>query len=186
MRLIVSLDFTGQVRTMPKVRKLCFGLKEISKMKHMKITRILVLMTLLLACAAPALSGDFVEVGHPTSFRGVAWGTPLADVPDLLAVDKKGFKNTYFKADERKTFGDAEILSVAYYFRKDKLYRVGVAFEGRANHFIIKERLLRMYGKGRGVGTRYGWMWPEFSVELSYDDDAGRGGLYYTYEGSLK
>lgn len=152
----------------------------------MKIIRILLLSTLFFAgLYTAALAGDFVEKPRPTSFRGMSWGTPLEELPELMAVKGERFKDTYFRPDERKTFGKADILSVAYYFRDDRLYRVGVAFEGRANHFLIKERLLRMYGRGRGVGTRYGWMWPDFSVVIDYDDEKGRGGLYYTYEGSL-
>lgn len=134
--------------------------------------------------ATLAEAGDYVQVEHPSSFRGLAWGATLEDAPELLAV--KGSKNTFFKKDERLTFGDAQIKSVAYYFRKDRFYRIGVAFEGRANHFLVKERLLRMYGRGRGVGSRYGWMWPEFSVEITFDDDTKNGGLYYTYEGSFE
>ncbi len=140
---------------------------------------------MLAALAVPALASDYVRAEPPSSFRGLKWGTPLADIPDLLAVKGSQFKNTYFRKDERMTFGDAEIVSVAYYFKKDKLYRVGVAFENRANHFLIKERLIGMYGPGRGVGSRYGWMWPSFSVEINYNDDAKTGGLFYTYEGTL-
>lgn len=150
----------------------------------MKTIRILTLILALTMPASLAVAADFVSVKHPTSFRGLTWGTPLADIPDLMPVNKPGFKDTYFKKNEKMTFGEADILSVAYYFRKDKLYRVGVAFTGRANHFLIKERLMSMYGRGRGVGARYGWMWPDFSVEITYDDDAKSGGLYYTYEGS--
>ena len=151
----------------------------------MKSLRILISILVLTGLAFPALAADYVPVQPPTSFRGVQWGTPLADIPDLLAVTGPGFKDTYYKKNERLTFGDATIVSVAYYFREDKLYRVGVAFSGRANHFLIKERLMRTYGPGRGVGQRYGWMWPEFSVELDYDDEAKGGGLFYTYEGTL-
>lgn len=133
----------------------------------------------------PAQAADYAMGKPPTTFRGMAWGTPLEELPELLPVKGIRYKNTYFRANESLTFGDAEITSVAYYFRKDKLYRVGVAFSGRANHFILKDQLLRMYGRGRGVGTRYGWMWPEFSVELDYDDEEKSGGLYYTFEGKL-
>jgi len=151
----------------------------------MKYVHLFVIVLALTACAGLAVAGDYVMVNHPTSFRGLEWGTPLQDIPDLLAVKGSQFKNTYFKKDERLSFGDAEIQSVAYFFKKDRLYRVGVAFSGRANHFLIKERLLSMYGRGRGVGNRYGWMWPEFSVEINYNDDAKTGGLIYTYEGQL-
>ncbi len=151
----------------------------------MKTIRILAASLLLISIATTAWAADYVMIEHPSSFRGLTWGTPLTNIPDLMPVKKAGFKNTYFKKDERLTFGDAEIISVAYYFRDDRLYRVGVAFNGRANHFLIKERLLGMYGPGRGVGQRYGWMWHDFSVELTYDDQQKGGALYYTYEGKL-
>lgn len=152
----------------------------------MKIFHLLAALLTVLFLAAAAQGGDYVGTPAPDSFRGLKWGTPLADIPDLLAVNKPGFEDTFFKKNERLSFGDADITSVAYYFRKDKLYRVGVAFAGRANHFLIKDRLLGMYGQGRGVGQKYGWMWPNFSVELDYDDDAKSGALYYTYESPLE
>jgi len=144
----------------------------------------IIVLMVLLSISGVATAGDYVPVPPPSSFRGMAWGTSLADLPDMLPVQESGFKNTYFRTDERMTFGDATIRSVAYYFREGRLYRVGVAFSGRANHFLIKERLISMYGRGRGVGLRYGWMWPNFSVEINYDDEADSGGLFYTYEGA--
>ena len=151
----------------------------------MKTTRILTLTLVLVALAVLAMAADYTPVKSPTSFRGLIWGTPLGDIPALVPVQKPKFKDTYFRRDEKLTFGEADIISVAYYFRKDKLYRAGIAFTGRANHFLLKERLLRIYGPGRGVGQKYGWMWPDFSVEITYDDDAKLGGLYYTFEGKL-
>ena len=151
----------------------------------MKIIRILSLMLILSAMTVSAMASDYTAAKAPTSFRGLTWGTPLSDIADLVPIQKPGFKNTYFRRDEKLTFGEADIISVAYYFRKDKLYRAGIAFTGRANHFLLKERLMRIYGPGRGVGQKYGWMWPDFSVEITYDDDAKTGGLYYTYEGNL-
>lgn len=144
----------------------------------------IVLMVLVLAPAG-VLAGDYVPVPPPSSFRGMDWGTPLAELPEMQPVEARGFENTFFLPNERLTFGDATIRSVAYYFRDGRLYRVGVAFSGRANHFLIKERLISMYGRGRGVGLRYGWMWPNFSVEINYDDESDSGGLYYTYEGAF-
>ena len=152
----------------------------------MKPTRLLPVFAILLLTAASALAGDYVSAPAPDGFRGIKWGALLKDVPDLLAVQKPGFTDTYYRKSERLNFGDADITSVAYYFRDGKLYRVGVAFSGRANHFLIKERLISMYGPGRGVGQRYGWMWPHFSVELDYNDGEGGGALYYTYEGSIE
>jgi hypothetical protein len=152
----------------------------------MHFTRTLIAAIALLCLTGSALAADYAMVAPPDSFRGLKWKTPISDIPDLKPIHKAGYKDTYYREAERLTFGDAEIQSVAYYFRKDRLYRVGVAFTGRANHFLIKERLLKTYGPGRGVGSRYGWMWPDFSVELTYDDDAKSGALYYTYEGKAE
>ncbi|MBG0791460.1 MAG: hypothetical protein H0S80_13290 [Desulfovibrionaceae bacterium] len=141
---------------------------------------------LVLAVSAHAAASDFVSVPHPTSFRGLEWGVDLKDVSDLLPVQDAGFKGTYFKKNESMTLGEAELVSVAYYFKKDKLYRVGVAFEGRTNQFFLKDMLIEKYGPGRGIGFRYGWMWPDFSIELNYDNDKESGSLYYTFEGEVQ
>lgn len=151
----------------------------------MQTARILILI-LVLAVPAAAADADYVSVPHPTSFRGLQWGVGLADAPDLLPVQEQGFEDTFFRKEEPGTLGKAEIRSVAYYFNDSKLYRVGVAFKGRVNQFFLKEMLIEKYGPGRGIGFRYGWMWPDFSIELNYDDEHDSGSLYYTYEGKLE
>lgn len=153
----------------------------------MNTLRALTMLIVLAAVAAvPAMASDYVQVPHPTAFRGLAWGTPLSATDGLVPVQKAGFENTYFKRDEPLSFGKAEIMSVAYYFNKDKLYRVGIAYKGRVNQFFLKDMLMQRYGVGRGIGFRYGWMWPDFSIELDYDNDKDTGSLYYTFEGALK
>lgn len=151
----------------------------------MKILRALTILLVLAALAVPAAASDYVQMPHPTGFRGLNWGTPLSETTGLSPVQEPGFEDTYFKRDESKTFGKAEITSVAYYFAKDKLYRVGIAFTGRVNQFFLKDMLIQKYGPGRGIGFRYGWMWPDFSIELNYDNDSNTGSLYYTFEGEL-
>lgn len=156
----------------------------------MHIIRTLTIIFALAVMALPALSGpsmasDYIATPHPTAFRGLEWGAKLGDAPGLFPVQESGFKNTYFKRDEPMTLGKAELVSVAYYFKKDKLFRVGIAFEGRVNQFFLKDMLLQKYGEGRAIGFRYGWMWPEFSIELNYDNEKDTGSLYYTYEGKL-
>jgi len=151
---------------------------------HRTPSLIVIILTLVIALPA-AWAGDFAKGEPPTSFRGLAWGTPLEKAPQMLPVKERGYKDTYFRTDEPLKFGNAEIVSVAYYFHKDKFYRVGIAFNGRANHFLLKEQLISRYGLGRNSGSRYGWVWPEFSIELDFNDDTKSGGLYYTFEGKL-
>ncbi|WFS62539.1 hypothetical protein LF599_18080 [Pseudodesulfovibrio thermohalotolerans] len=144
----------------------------------------LTLLIVLIIAAVPAAASDYVQAPRPTAFRGITWGTPLSEIPGLAPVQEPGFKDTYFKRDEPMTYGKAEITSVAYYFHADKLYRVGIAFKGRVNQFFLKDMLMQRYGAGRGIGFRYGWMWPDFSIELNYNNDNDTGSLYYTFEGS--
>jgi hypothetical protein len=152
----------------------------------MKTLHALTMLIVLAAWAVPAMASDYVQAPHPTGFRGLAWGASLADAPGLVPVQEPGFEDTYFKREEPKTFGKAEITSVAYYFNDDKLYRVGIAYKGRVNQFFLKDMLMQRYGAGRGIGFRYGWMWPDFSIELDFDNDTNSGSLYYTFEGSPK
>ncbi|WP_147819747.1 hypothetical protein [Salidesulfovibrio onnuriiensis] len=144
---------------------------------------LLTIFTLILFLPLSVTAGDFVQNPAPEKFRDMAFGASLESLTDLVPVPKAGYKDTYYRKDEKLTFGQADILSVAYYFRKDRLYRVGVAFEGETNYFLIKDKLIRDFGPGRAVGARYGWMWPEFSMEINYDASRHQGGLYYTYEG---
>jgi hypothetical protein len=152
----------------------------------MNTLRALTILIVLAVAALPATASDYAQAPHPDGFRGLAWGTPLSKTKGLVPVQEPGFEDTYFKRDEPMTFGKAEIVSVAYYFSKDKLYRVGIAYKGRVNQFFLKDMLMQRYGVGRGIGFRYGWMWPDFSIELDYDNDKDTGSLYYTYEGALK
>ncbi|WP_207262703.1 hypothetical protein [Desulfovibrio sp. Huiquan2017] len=151
-----------------------------------KLRALILLLALAVLTAVPAMASDYVHSPHPTGFRGLTWGSSPSEDKGLVPVQEPGFENTYFKRDEPKTFGKAEIMSVAYYFHEDKLYRVGVAFKGRVNQFFLKDMLMQRYGAGRGIGFRYGWMWPDFSIELNYDNDKDSGSLYYTFEGALK
>lgn len=151
----------------------------------MKRFHLIFLILALLALAAPTSASDFVQSPHPTAFRGMAFGASLEELQGLSPVPESGYEGTYFRQNEDLVFGKAKIKSIAYYFRKGKLYRVGIAYNGRVNQFYLKDMLMQQFGPGRGIGTRYGWMWPDFSIDISYDDEHDTGGLFYTYEGSL-
>ena len=151
----------------------------------MKKLNIFLLALIISITAVPVMASDYVTTPPPSGFRGLQWGTKLADVPDMAPVAKAGFNNTFFRPGEKLNLGEAELVSVAYYFREDRLYRVGIAFQGRVNQFFLKDMLLQQYGPGRSIGYRYGWMWPDFSIDLTFDNEKKTGALFYTFEGSL-
>lgn len=132
---------------------------------------------------APSARTDltFAARPAPADFRGLAWGTPLAQVQGLAPVTKPApLPGTFFRSDEPLRLGQAEIRSVAYYFPKGKLTGVGVLFEGQDNFFLLKDHLIELYGPGRQLGDRYGWTWNDFFIDLRMRGTAGE--LRYTYQ----
>lgn len=128
------------------------------------------------------------RVAAPTDFRGIPFGAALKDVPGLTPVSEKirdpqgRYKGVYFRRDEKLTYASADILSVTYTFREEKLYQVSIAVRGEANLFLIKDALISHYGPGRQVGSRYGWTWPDFSLVVSAESEDGVGGVVFTKE----
>lgn len=148
-----------------------------------------VLVVLAVLAAGYGLAGPrapgFAPGSPPKDFRGLAFGASVKELADLIPVagqDPGKAAAAYFRKNEPRTFGAAAIVSVAYYFKNDRLYGVGVAFQGQANYFSIREELERVYGKGRSAAGRYGWMWPSFSLELRFDTDRLQGEIRYTQE----
>jgi hypothetical protein len=110
----------------------------------------------------------------PVEFRGLAWGSDLAKLTNMLPVTKPvALPGTYFRADEALRLGQAEIRSVAYYFPKGKLTGVGIIFEGQDNFFLLKDHLIELYGPGRQMGDRYGWTWSYFFIDLRMRENLG-------------
>jgi hypothetical protein len=145
--------------------------------------RTLLALAVLLILAGSAFAQQYVSAPPPSDFRGMQWGTHIDNLPELAPVQEPGFDDTYFRRDESLKMDGAELVSVAYYFKDKRLYRVGVAYEGGTNHFFLKEALMKRYGNGRQVGARQGWVWPHFSVEIAYDSASDRGAVFYTWEG---
>lgn len=124
----------------------------------------------------------------PASFRGLAWGASLSEAEANLGLapvaDPRPLPGAYQRPGELLKIGQADVRTVAYYFRKGVFIGAGVMFEGEANFFLIKDHLMELYGPGRQVGDRYGWTWDTLSVDLRLRD--GVGELRYTYEAPTK
>ena len=157
----------------------------------MALSRSIVLLVVLLCalpvCAVAANSGYAPHQG-PQDFRGFVWGSTLEQCIGLSPVPDTRMKDTYYRVDEPLTMGDGDLLSVAYYFRKGGLYSVGISFRGEKNDFFLKDYLIKQFGPGRQIGARYGWMWEDFSVVLSFPPMGGEdsiGTIIYRYEGNI-
>ena len=147
------------------------------------------LVIILFATNAQCGPNGFAASKAPAEYNGYKWGAALEDCKGLVPVPDARMKNTYYREDENLQFGQAELLSTAYYFRDDHLYSVGISFRGEKNNFFLKDYLIQKYGPGRQIGTRYGWMWEDFSLVLFYPPAGGEnsiGTLIFRYEGKVK
>lgn len=160
----------------------------------LKVLHILIFSVFLstpVLAAEPGLP-DPQATPHPEAFRGLGFGISLDEarrqvpelkpVSELMPAEDSRFEDVYFRPDEQLTFGAADILSVAYVFRDDRLTSVVLTLNGDRNVFLVKDLLIQDYGPGRQAGLHYGWTWPDFSVVLSGHPEGGLSSLTYTLE----
>lgn len=146
------------------------------------------LVPLLLAHPAWAGSPGYPDTPAPEFFLGVPFGASMDDIQGLHPVAERlpgkaaKYKDVYYREGEPPTLGEAVILSVAYYFRNDRLRSVVVTAQGDVNAFLLKDQLIDQFGPGRQVGHLYGWTWDTFSVTLGPVSDSELHALTYTLE----
>jgi hypothetical protein len=142
----------------------------------------------LLPAAAQAGSPGYPESPPPRDFRGAVFGAPLEDIAGLHPVTERlpgpasRYKGVYYREGEPETFGEAAVVSVAYYFRNDRLRSVVLTCRGDVNAFLVKDELIARFGPGRQVGPLYGWTWDSFSVSLGPLPDSDLHALTFTLE----
>lgn len=146
------------------------------------------LVSVLLVGTALAASPGYPSVARPMDFRGARFGATSAEIPGLHPVSERmpgggaRFKDVYYRENEPTTMAQASIVSVAYYFRDDRLRSVVVTMRGDANAFLVKDDLISRFGPGRQLGPLYGWTWDDFSVSLGPVDGSEMYALTYTLE----
>jgi hypothetical protein len=149
---------------------------------------VLALLGALLAGSALAAGPGYPDAPRPEDFRGARFGATLEEIPGLHPVSERmprageRFKDVYYREGEPPTLGEANIVSVAYYFRNDRLRSVILTMQGDVNAFLVKDMLITKFGPGRQLGPLYGWTWDDFSVSLGPLDDSGMHALTYTLE----
>ncbi len=150
--------------------------------------RFVLLVTLLVTSLFPCALAQAQESGSPCDFRGIHFGVKSSTIQGLRPVaekvvkNKERYKGVYYREDEVLTFGEASLNSVAYYFSGDKLRQVVVIIRGDTNAFLVKDKLISLYGQGRQVAGRYGWTWTDFSLVMERVPDRELSILTYTSE----
>lgn len=142
-------------------------------MKHLpSISLALLLLTLPLASQA---------FQAPDDFRGMRWGTPLAEQRGLAALDDAVPIRYYQRANEPLILDGAALKNLFYGFYRDQFYSVLITFEGRANFDKARGHLLAAHGKAdRSKGDTLQWgATNDFFIHLKYSDAARQGYAFY-------
>ncbi len=103
------------------------------------------LLALLLLLTGPAVAFEV-----PEGFRGIKWGTTIAEVGAQFTLIEDSTRGTkyYARKDDRLKIGEADVIRILYAFYRDRFFYVSVRFANLANFRPIKETLFAAYGPG--------------------------------------
>lgn len=111
-------------------------------------------------------------------FRGVKWGTSLADAPSMvLAEDGKDTKY-YRREGDKLAIGEAELSSIVYGFYKGRFHAVLIHAKGFLNWRALQAAVFSTYGEGKQPNEFIKrWMWgspfsgvKDVMMSLSYSE----------------
>lgn len=105
----------------------------------------------LAGCITAAKKSDFI--GDAGGFRGYEWGIYLEEVAEafeLQGFDEKRDIEWFTKKDDPLHIGEADLKSIHYVFRDDRLVAVSIiAKKGKSNYKVLQEELEKRLGKAQ-------------------------------------
>jgi hypothetical protein len=122
----------------------------------------------------------------PEGFRGMAWGSSLADSPDLMLVETANLIKGYDLKNGPDLLGEARVDVMRFLTINEKFARVTVRYHGKETHKQVLDYLQRELGPldrspgvvTRGAGLQYNWRGPETEVNLTYEGQGERGYIF--------
>jgi hypothetical protein len=81
-------------------------------------------------------------------FRGLKWGTNIADAPGMVLCEDAGDAKFYRRKDDKLEIGGAELTGITYGFYKGRLYYVIIRAKGSTNWYKFRDAVFATYGKG--------------------------------------
>jgi hypothetical protein len=142
---------------------------------------LLLLSGVWLVLALPASAADMVN--DPQGFRGITWGSSLAEVPNLKLVESLERVKGYELKDGPPAFGEARVDSVRFFMVDGQFGRVTVHYQGKQTHDAILVYLQQQFGPidrspgsmMRGLNQQFNWRGSETEVNLTYEARRERG-----------
>lgn len=141
-------------------------------------------MTVVTATPISAWAGEMVH--DPNGFAGIAWGSALSEVPDLIAVDTGDRIQQYESRRRPVRLGETEVDVLRFISIERQFARVTIHYHGQQSHHEVLRYLQLVYGPieqipgsmMRGLNQQFTWRGSQTEVNLSYDGGRERGHLF--------
>ncbi|MER3423648.1 MAG: hypothetical protein C4293_10850 [Nitrospiraceae bacterium] len=132
-----------------------------------------------------AFSGNLVD--DPKGFRGIPWGSSLANQPDLTLADSGERVKGYDLNDGPSPLGDIHVDFMRFVSIEDKFARVIIRYQGKAVHTKILAYLQSQFGAldrtpgqmVRGLNQQYNWRGTDTEINLMFQEQGERGVLFF-------
>jgi len=108
------------------------------------------------------------------AFKGLAWGTPLNQVPNLSLREKQGKMAYYVRLGDDMEVMGVMMREIVYVFCQGKLSGALTRYDGEVNHLVLLARLREAYGTPLETP-------PNFSGDRSWRFDAGETSMVMEY-----
>ena len=116
-------------------------------------------------------------------FQGIPWGSPLAELPQLVLVEPDERVDIYAYKEGPPSYANGTVDYIKLYTIDDQFARVMIRYQSEATHNRIKQALESKFGKIqhnrgsmiRGLNQEYSWRLEETEINLSYRGLGERG-----------
>jgi len=124
---------------------------------------------------------------EPLSFNGIAWGTGIQDLKDMVLVESQENDKLYVRMKDEDRIGVANLDRTSYLFYKDRFCGAVVEFSGKKNFEALKSHLFRRFGVAHRQNEEanvYTWGTPsdaKVNIIFDYSAESEQGSITYMY-----
>jgi hypothetical protein len=146
------------------------------------------LALLTIVCLAGALLPDpatpaAAMMNDPKGFRGIAWGSALAKVPELNQVVSGEHITEYELKQGTPHLGEVKVDSMHFVAYDGEFARVTIRYKGKKTHEQVLAYLQSQFGPidrspgsmMRGLNQQFDWRGTETEITMTYEARGERG-----------
>lgn len=141
----------------------------------------MIIVVVVTACATVP-----TEIRPETGFRDLAWGTPMAEVPDLKPLKKGGGSWKWaVREPESLKIGDVKVDSITYIFVNQLFLGVNFGYAGEDTFKRLINELTHRFGRPSVVNKKMNmlsWNQDDTTLLLRYYRRQNMGELKYMHD----